>query len=107
MFFWLSSGGGRSNIGCCGGSLLLLPLSFLTLFGGLGDNGLLLMFVVVAVLAGLFILPRFQQSTLGGEKPKNEDFYEAYDEKPKRDEERYFLTDDGEIIESSDDRSSS
>ena len=62
------------------------------------------MLIVVAVLAGLFILPRFQGGTANGEKPKNDELYNTYEEKPKRDEERYILTDDGEIIESSDDR---
>jgi uncharacterized membrane protein len=105
MFFWFSSGGGRSNIGCCGGSLLLLPLGFLTFSGGLGNNGFLLMLIVIAVLAGLFILPRFRDAAASGEKRKNDERYATYEEKPKRDDERYILTDDGEIIESSDDRS--
>jgi hypothetical protein len=63
------------------------------------------MLIVVTVLAGLFILPRFRDSSAIGEKPKNDELYDTYEEKPKRDEERYFLTDDGEIIEGSDDRS--
>ncbi len=102
MFFWFSSGSGKSNIGCCGGSLLLLPIGFMTFFGGFGNNGLLLMLVVAAVLAGLFVLPRFREG--GGEKLKNDELYDMDEAKPKRDDERYILTDDGEIIESNDDR---
>jgi hypothetical protein len=101
MFFWFSSNGGRPSIGCCGGILLLLPLSFLTLFGGFGGGGLLLMLIVIAVLAALYVLPRFTGAADSAEKLKNDELYD-YEEKPKRSGERYALTDDGEIIETSD-----
>ena len=101
MFVWFSSNNGRPNVGCCGGTLLLLPLSFLTFFGGFGDSGFLLMLLIVGVLAVMFVLPRFTSATESGGKRKNDELYGDYDEyneKPKRDEEQYILTDDGEII---------
>jgi hypothetical protein len=106
MFFWFSNNSGRSRFGCCGGILFLLPLSFLTFFGGFGSNGLLLMLIIVAVLAVMFVLPRVTGGQSGG-KLKNDDLYDAYDEKSKRGGERYALTDDGEIIEVTDDEQSS
>jgi hypothetical protein len=99
MFFWFSSGNSGSRMGCCGG-LMLLPLGFFMLNSGFGNNSGLLILLLVAV-AAMFVLPRL----MGGgadEKRKNDELYDEY-EKPKRDEGRYVLGDDGEIIEVRDD----
>lgn len=106
MFVWWSNGSGGSKIGCCGG-LLFLPLGLMLFTGDMG-GGSWLIWLAVAVAVALFVLPQFTRSAEGGyEKRKNETYgdYDAYGEKPKREGDRYILTDDGEIMEADDDTS--
>jgi len=102
MFVWWSSGGNGPRIGCCGG-LIFLPFAFLTMFGGFGfgGDGFSLVLIALVVLAAVFLLPRMMSAPMmGGEKRKN-DALDDY-EKPKRETDRYVLTDDGEILDVTD-----
>ncbi len=97
MFIWFSSGNGRPGIGCCGGTLLLLPLSLF--FMSTSDGGLFFLVIFLAAMAVMFILPQMNRTVVPDTevKRKNDDLFE----KPKREE--YVLTDDGEIIPSDED----
>lgn len=106
MFVWWSSGNNGPKIGCCGG-LIFLPFAFLTMFGGFGFGGdgfTLMLFALVALAALFFILPRMMGAPVMGDEKRKNDAYDDYVEyeKPKRDGERYILTDDGEILDVTD-----
>lgn len=94
MFFWFSSDGRRRNWGC-GGAWFLLPLGALFLFAEARSFSTLLVLAIVVIFAVL-IVPRLPRLPEENEKRKNDDL--RYD-KPKRDDSRYVLIDDGEIIE--------
>ena len=98
MFIWFSSGNGRPGIGCCGGTLLLLPLSLFFMSTG-SNNGVVFLLVAAVIMAAMFILPQMNRTGVPDDevKRKNDDLFE----KPKREE--YVLTDDGEIIPSDED----
>lgn len=96
MFVWMSSHGGRPRIGCCGG-LFILPLAWMLLFGGFGRRGgWWLLVLAILALGAMFLLPRLMAASDNAGKRKNDE----YADKPKRDE-RYILSDDGEIIDAS------
>lgn len=97
MFIWFSSGSGRPGIGCCGGTLLLLPLSLF--FMSTSNNGMLFLIVFLALMAAMFILPQMNRTGVPDDevKRKNDDLFD----KPKRGE--YILSDDGEIVPSDED----
>ncbi len=99
MFVWISSATPR--IGCCGVCQLMFPLALVATVGGIGFGGPLLMLVLVGAVA-LFLLPRLLTMAAPVEPPKNDDLYDAYSEKPKRDEGRYTLLGDDQIIRGSD-----
>jgi hypothetical protein len=69
-----------------------------------GGDSVWLLLIGVTIVAALFILPRMMRAPgVGGEKRKNDD-YDIFG-KPKRDEERTLLTDDGEVLHIRDDES--
>lgn len=104
MFVWWSSSGNGPKIGCCGG-LIFLPLALLPLFGGFGVGGdrfTLMLFALVALAALFFILPRIMNASATVQEKRKNAANEDDFEKPKRDADRYILTDDGEILDVTD-----
>lgn len=101
MFVWWSSGESRPRVGC-GGGLIFLPFAFFSLSAGTGSDAFWLLLLGVTVIAALlFLVPRFLNTPAAQEKRKNDRRYD--DEKPKRTPDRFVLTDDGEILDMTDD----
>lgn len=100
MFVWMKSDGRGTSVGCCGG-IFFLPMALASLLLGLGGDSAWLLFIVLAAIGVLLLLSQLASATDSTGKRKNDEQFASTMDKPKREPERYVLSDDGELIEMS------